>query len=209
MKINPLKNSCFFSIFISLGIIFSFSSCGYRFADTNSEKSPVSISVPYIQGDPTSALNDQLVSTLAETGYFTCPQSGGQFFLQVLILSDANDRIGFRYDRDSSSGARKPNILSIENRRNVTAQVTVYNTLSGDVVLGPLPISASVDYDYADYGSPRDLNTITSYGSMPTVRYSYGQLNTIEAAHDDSGTFLYKILSRKIVGFLMNRLQDF
>lgn len=122
------------------------------------------------------------------------------------MMSDSNDRVGYRYDRDRVSGRRRQNILGIENRRKVTARVTLYDSISGDVLFGPTPITAFVDYDYVDPGSPRDLNTTTPYGTVPTIRYSYGQLNTVEGAHDDAGPNLYGILSQKILEAIANQL---
>ncbi|MBM3207497.1 MAG: hypothetical protein FJZ57_02680 [Chlamydiae bacterium] len=188
-------------------IVFAFlTSCGYRFSPMEYEGEKVSISIPYIQGDPEASLNNQLISTLTSSGRFSYVQSDSDYFLQVVILSDNNDLIGYRYDRDKVSGARKQNILSVENRRIISSQVTMYNSRSGQVVFGPVPISATVDYDYVDYGSPKDLNTNTSSGTIPTIRYSYGQLDTVEGAHDDASLYVYKKLSQKILECVANRL---
>jgi hypothetical protein len=181
-------------------------SCGYHFTPSTFEGENVTLSVPYIQGDPKAQLNNEIVRAFTSSGRFTCVQSGGDFFLQVQLLSDTNDRIGYRYDRDTSSGRRLPNILAVENRRKVVANVTLYDSHSGDVVFGPLPITATSDYDYADPGSPRDLDTVTTSGPFPTIRYSYGQLNTIEGAHDDAGPNLYAHLSQKIMQCILNQL---
>jgi len=191
---------------VALAIAIIFSSCGYHFTPSTYQGESVSISIPYIQGDPEAVLNDELANVLSSSGRFTCVQSGGDLMLQVVILSDANDRVGYRYDRDTVSGARKPNILSIENRRNLTTQVTLYDAHSGEVLFGPLPIKASVDYDYVDYGSPDDLSTTTPYGTVPTIRYSYGQLNTVEGAHDDASPNMYRGISQKIMQSIINKL---
>ena len=190
----------------AFAIAIFFSSCGYHFTPTAYEGERVSISIPYIQGDPEAILNNELADVLSSSGRFTCVQSGGDLMLQVVILSDANNRVGYRYDRDTVTGARKPNILSIENRRNITTQVTLYDAHSGDVLFGPVPIKASVDYDYVDYGSPDDLSTTTPYGTVPTIRYSYGQLNTVEGAHDDASPNMYRGISQKIMQSIINKL---
>ncbi len=174
-------------------------SCGYQFSPSTYEGEKISISIPYIQGDPSALFNNALASSLAQSGRFHCLQSGGDFTVEVVLLSDTNDRIGYRYDRDDVTGSRKPNVLGIENRRYIIAQVTVYDAHSAGIVLGPLPIKAFVDYDYVDYGSPRDLNTHTSNGMIPTIQYSYGQLNTVEGAHDDASVLIYQKLSDRIV----------
>lgn len=187
-------------------VLWILSSCGYQFTSSTFEGEQVTLSIPYIQGDPKAQLNNELVKAFASSGRFHCMQSGGDFFLQVELLSDSNDRIGYRYDRDTSSGKRLQNILAVENRRNLIAKVTLYDSHSGDVIFGPWPVKASADYDYADPGSPRDLDTITPYGPFPSIRYSYGQLNTVEGAHDDSSVNLYGKLSQTIVQSIVNQL---
>lgn len=182
------------------------SSCGYHFTPTTYEGDRVSISVPYIQGDPEATLNNQLTSTLARSGRFDCVQSGGDFMLQVVILSDTNSKIGYRFDRDDVTGRRRQNILGIENRRSLVTQVTLYDSHSGDVLFGPVAVTSQVDYDYVDPGSPRDLNTTTSSGTIPTIRYSYGQLDTVEGAHDDASPPMYQGLSQKIVDSIIHRI---
>ena len=126
--------------------------------------------------------------------------------LQVLVLSDTNDKVGYRFDRDDVTGRRRQNILGIENRRTITTQVTLYDAHSGDVLFGPAPVTVYADYDYVDPGSPRDLNTMTPSGTIPTIRYSYGQLNTVEGAHDDVSPNIYRELSQKIVQSILNRI---
>ena len=183
-----------FILIIFAGSLFS---CGYHFSQSP-EGEKMSITIPYIQGDPESELNNELVAAFSQSGYFKCVHSQAEYFLQVVILSDDNDRIGYRYDRDNSQGNREKNIISVENRRKIGAQVTLFNE-KNEVVFGPVPFNTCVDYDYADYGSPDDLETLVNGQKIPTIRYSYAQLNTIEGAHDDAGRYLYKKLSQMIL----------
>ena len=194
--------------FIASIFLLSLISCGYHLSSTDLQGEKISLSIPYVQGDPKAQLNNTLVSTFARTGRFECLQNGGEFFLQVVLLSDNNDRIGYRYDRDSSTGQRKPNILAVENCRNITAQVTLYDNYSGDVIFGPIPVHAAVDYDYVDPGSPKDLETRTPLGPLQTIRFSYGQLNSVEGAHDDASNLLYAKLSEKIADTVLYNLID-
>ena len=196
-------NKPFFIFFI---LPFFLSGCGYRFTPTTYEGERISLTIPYIQGDPSALLNNTLVASFSNSGRFRCIQGGGDFNLEVVMLSDLNDRIGYRYDRDDVTGSRKPNVLGVENRRHIVAQLTLYNASSGSVIIGPIPIKAWVDYDYVDYGSPRDLNTQTPVGTVPTIQYSYGQLNTVEGAHDDASVYLYQKLSDQIVGVVSDHL---
>lgn len=190
-------------------LTFVVSSCGYHFSQSSSDSDlTYSISVPYIQGDPDAYLNNELASQLANSGRFHCVQSGGDFTLQVVLLSDTNERIGYRYDRDDVTGKRKSNILGIENRRNIIAEVTLFNASTSEVVYGPAKIKAWADYDYVDSGSPRDLNTFIAPGKTePTIRFSLGQLDTVEGAHDDASLPAYRHLARQVVQSLLNKTQ--
>jgi hypothetical protein len=191
---------------VLLFFAFALASCGYRFTPSQYEGERMSLSIPYIQGDPEALFNSELSRVFASSGRFDCLQSGGDYTLGIVLLSDTNDRIGYRYDRDDATGRRKPNILAVENRRNILAQVTLYDSHSGDVILGPMPIKASSDYDYADPGSPKDVVTYTPYGPVPSIRYSYGQLNTVEGAHDDCSPKVYTTLSQKILQAIENQM---
>jgi len=173
------------------------SGCGYRYAGMDSE--PVGISVPYIPGDVDGWLTNELVYQLGSSGYFICSQSGGEYTLQVEILSDSDERIGFRYDRDNPSGKMEKNLLGVEDRRTVIAEVSLIHRASNKVIIGPCDVSASVEYDYTDPGSPQDLLFGKKEAIMP---FSLGQLDSQEAAHDDAGRPLFKKLAFQIVAGL-------
>jgi hypothetical protein len=142
-------------------LLFMLSACGYRSLNSGFDDTP-SISVPYIQGDPDATLNNELVSQLSQSGQFHCVQSGGDLLLQVVLVGDTNERIGYRYDRDNTTNKLEKNLLGVENRRCVTAEVTVFNAHTEEVLLGPCLIKTSNDYDYVDSGSPREL-TFTNF----------------------------------------------
>lgn len=173
------------------------SGCGYRYAGMDGD--PITISVPYIPGDVDGQLTNELVYQLGTSGYFVCTQTGGEYSLQVEILSDAEERIGFRYDRDNPSGKREKNLLGVEDRRTITAQVTLVQRVSDKEVVGPCEVTASVEYDYTDPGSPQDLLFAKKEPIMP---FSLGQLDSQEGAHDDAARPLFRKLALQIVAGL-------
>jgi hypothetical protein len=185
-------------------VLLLLSSCGYRYSSTEGE-SARTISVPYISGDPDAILNNELVYQLSASGEFSCVQSGGDLVLQVVLLSDTQERIGFRYDRDNPSGSLEKNLLGVEDCRSVVAMVSVLERGSGKPIIGPSEVRASVDYDYTDPGSPRDLLFAKSQPIMP---FSLGQLDSREGAHDDAARPLFWQLSQKIVIGLLSKLPD-
>lgn len=176
-------------------------SCGYR--SSYREESIRTISVPYISGDLDAVLNNELVYQLSSSGEFSCLQSGGDFVLQVILVSDTYERIGFRYDRDNPSGSLEKNILGVEDCRSVVALVSLVERSTGKIIIGPSEVRASVDYDYTDPGSPRDLLFARSQPIMP---FSLGQLDSRAGAHDDASKPLFRQLSQKIVMGLMSKL---
>lgn len=187
----------------SLLFLLLLTSCGYRY--TSQEDSVRTISIPYILGDPDALLNNELVYQLSSSGEFSCLLSGGDFILQVVLLSDTKERIGFRYDRDNPSGSLEKNLLGVEDCRSIVAMVSLVERTSGKVILEPSEVRASVDYDYTDPGSPRDLLFAKSEPIMP---FSLGQLDSHEGAHDDAARPLFRQLSQKIVMGLVSKLPE-
>ena len=183
--------------------IATLSSCGYHYTSQDADASrSYTVTVPYIPGDSDAQLNNELVYQLSASGHFRCVQSGGDYILQSKIISDTKSRIGFRYDRDNSTGAIEKNLLGVEDRRAVTAEVSLIDTRSGKVVAGPFEVSSNVDYDYIDPGSPKDL----LFKSQPIIQFSVGQLDSYEGAYDDTARLVFRKLAEKITAGLVNHL---
>lgn len=182
--------------------------CGYHFEGKDATKDPMTISVPYIPGDATGNLNTLLVQTLNASGLFECQQSGSQWILEVSLIADNDERIGYRYDRDPTTGKRRKNIIGTENRHTVTAEVKVIDTYTGEILLGPETIKGFTEYDYVDSNSIRDLTFIPTGGNPNTVLdFSLGQLDSVEGAHEDSFLPAYQDLTRKILDGLVMSLR--
>ena len=189
---------------------FALSSCGYRYVSQDySNAKPVSITIPYILGDPDAIFNNELVYQLSSSGHFVCVQTDGDYILQATVLSDTQSRIGFRYDRDNVSGALEKNLLGVEDRRSVAVRVTVIESGSNKEVLGPFEMSANVDYDYIDPGSPKDLVFSKLSGfSESIIQFSLGQLDSYEGAYDDTSRLVFRKLAEKITAGLVNHLSE-
>lgn len=186
------------------------SGCGYHFDGGEGEGRTVTISVPYIKGDLEGHLNAELVRALGNSGHFDCVQNGGELQLDASIIGDGDDRIGYRFDRNPESGELRDNIIGTENRRTMIALVTLIETSTHATVLGPQTVKAHVDYDYVDSNSIRDLTFITKQGVPEKVLdFSLGQLDSVDGAHDDTSTRIYRYLAQKIVdGLLIVRAED-
>jgi hypothetical protein len=183
------------------------SSCGYHYTAYEGAYSGggPSISIPYIHGDPEAILNNELAFALASSGEFKVEQSGGDLCLEVALISDTNDRVGFRYDRDNPDGHLERNLLGVENRRTIIAEVTLTKSSTGKKIVSAETVTASVVYDYTDPGSPRDL----LFSEVdPIIQFSLGQLDSFEGALDDSSRSIFRQLSQKIAMGLIGYLPE-
>ncbi|MFQ5729847.1 MAG: hypothetical protein ACE5GN_05765, partial [Waddliaceae bacterium] len=84
-------------------------------------------------------------------------------------------------------------MIPTETRIKVLAEVTVRDSCSGEMVLGPAKIYASVDYDH-DYYFSRDAVNV----------FSLGQLTDSDAAHDAVQSPLNRALAQKIVDYVIH-----
>lgn len=186
-------------IFVILGVLL-LTSCGYRFDSPEAIANAVTISVPYIKGDPEGVLGAEIVRALSSSGQFDCVQTGGALILEVTILAEGDDRIGFRYDRDPTSGKRRDNIVGTENRLTVSAIIKLIDSSTQEILIAPQIIRAYADYDYVDSNSILDLTFIAPDGRPQKVLdFSLGQLDSVESAHDDALAVIYRQLAQKIV----------
>ena len=175
--------------------------CGYH----TREGEEMTISVPFIKGDGDGRLTSEVIRAISATGCFEFRKNNGNKELQVSILSDGDERIGYRYDRNPTTGELRKNIIGTENRETITVEVKLIDTYTQEVILGPEVISASADYDYVDSNSIRDLTFIQPNGHPTTIiDFSLGQLDSIEGAHDDAQTPIFRKLAQKIVDGLMS-----
>nr|NGX46611.1 hypothetical protein [Chlamydiota bacterium] len=82
-------------------------SCGYHF-----ERGPDrTISVSYAIGEQEGELTDALVREVASSPGFTYVRNGGELCLQIKIIGNSDDKIGFNYDRDDKSGKLRKNLI--------------------------------------------------------------------------------------------------
>jgi hypothetical protein len=186
-------------------LLSTLSACGYHFGTSDNASTRETLSIPYIQGDSAGQLTNELTQQVSSTGAFRCVQTGGRYTLKVAVLSDGSERIGFRYDRKGTHNKRREDLVAIENRRLIVAEVTLIDSLTNETVLGPEIVKADAEYDYTNPNSIRDLRFKAGGFSQPTIDFSLGQLDSIEGAQDAASTPLYRHLAQKIVdGIMLN-----
>jgi outer membrane lipopolysaccharide assembly protein LptE/RlpB len=193
------------NLFVAFGIsLLMLSACGYHFENVQSENASVTISVPYIKGDPDGMLGAELTRALSSSGQFDCVQTGGMLILEVGIIAEGDNRIGYRFDRDPTNGKLRDNIIGTENRLTVSAEVKLMDAHTNQILVGPQVVKAYADYDYVDSNSIRDLTFYTPNGVPEKVLdFSLGQLDSVEGAHDDAFAVIYRQLAQKIVDGLI------
>ncbi len=178
--------------------LFCFASCGYH--ATTSEDTRT-ISIPYVEGDQQGQLTAEIIRQLEETGLYEFVRSGGDLVLTVSMVGDQKEVVGFSYDRTEKKGKIEQNLMATENRRSLTAQITLSE--GEKAILGPLKVTASGEYDYVDVNSLKTLSFINENGKREKViNFSLGQLDSIEGAEDNVLTPAYRQLAHKIVGVL-------
>lgn len=195
-----------------LFFLFAFLSCsGCLYKCSNqSEIAHKSISIPYVDGDSFGQLTQSLIYQISSSGLFEYKQKLSDYRLEVAIVSITNDKIGFKRDvkKDCADTEKKrKNLLPIESRENIAAQVSLRENLCGNIVWGPKTITADMDYDYSEQDSTKDLSYLGLDGQRESIlTFSVGQMETVSTAQDSALRPLYEKLAKNIVQALNGEL---
>lgn len=183
-------------LLMSLLLLLFSSSCGYRFERGES----TSVSIPYVIGDQQGELTTALIRELAKSSLLRYSHGHGKWILSVKIINTEDERIGFRYDRSPVKGKLRKHLEGIENRRHILAEVTIVSSDTEELLYGPHLVSAASEYDYVDPDSLQDLSVRGPRGRFfSSEAFSLGQLDTIDAAKQDTLLLLYQKLAQKII----------
>lgn len=185
---------------------FFLTACGYRFSSSENSD-PITISVPYIKGDTTDGkLTDAIARAVSNSSKFLFVSGHSMRILKVALIQDEREKIGYRYDRHPISGKLQHNLVPTEVRRIIRAEVTVLDGISEEIMLGPVIVTASSEFDYVNSDNLHDL-TFFNNGKLETVlNFSLGQLDSIEGAEDNALDPLYSELAEKIADGLMREI---
>lgn len=170
--------------------LFLLCSCGYHFGQGGLASTYRSISVPYVEGDLDGSLTAAIVRQLTESGDYEYRNGNGAISLSVKVIDVDDQNIGFRYDR-KKKGKLTKNVIPTETRITAVAEVTVYEAATCCALLGPVLISASVDFDHDYYNSRDGINI-----------FSLGQLSDYDEAYDAVKRPLNEALAKKIVDYV-------
>ena len=184
--------------FFNLLISFSLASCAYRWEPNYPNGIRPSISVPFVSGDEDGRLTAEIIRTLGSSGLADVVSSEGNYRLQVSILSNSVENIGYRQDPQKVDGKVRSTLLASEGRKTIAIEAALYR--GDEIVYGPYQIASDAEYDYVDGDSIQDLTFINPTGTLVTVLpFSLGQLESIESAQDAVARPLYSRLAQKVV----------
>jgi len=186
-----MRNSLLFFFFL-------LSSCGYHLGrSANSEI--ISVEVPYVEEDMYGLLTNELVKSITNSSVMHYQSNNADYELRVKILTNATDKIGYKYDTNNE-GQRTKNIRPTEGRCSLIAEVQLINLKTREIKFGPLKVTSDSEFDYVDQDSLNDLSFIDPLGNRTTVlSFSLGQLESIDSAREAALKPLFEQLAKKIV----------
>lgn len=179
-------------VMAAVGFCCTLSSCGYTFSGGRIVFADKSISIPYVEGDRFGSLTSALVKQLTGRAGLRYAPSGGDLLLKVSIIDKDDENIGFRYDHESCGKLTKY-VVPVESRTTVKVEVTLLDPCSSaPPLLGPVQLSAKLDFDHEYYSSTGGANI-----------FSLGQLTDIDGARDAVLIPLYEQLAEHIVDYIL------
>ena len=193
------KRSTLLKIIAFSSLLF-LSACGYRWHYDYPEGIRPTFSVPFIRDDEDTSLTAEIIASLESSGLVYVVPKDADYRLEVKLVSNRYDQIGYRRDPQKINGKLKKNLLASEGRRTLEAEVTLYRGSTDKIALGPFKLSSESEYDYVDGDSLKDLTFIDKKGNLVEVLpFSLGQLESIESAQEASAKPLHRKLAKKIV----------
>lgn len=178
-------------LFASIILCVLATGCGYHFGESGISSQYKSISIPYIKGDLDGSFTNSLINEVVTRGIVEYRRDSGDLLLLVKLIELRDENIGFRYDR-KKRGELTHSIIPTETRITANTEVTLVEAAKGEVLLGPVILTASVDFDHDYYFSRNGVNI-----------FSLGQLTDIDEAKDAVKCPLNKVLSQKIVDYMI------
>lgn len=189
----------------ALSLFLFLTACGYRLV----QEEDSSITIPYIKGDVDGKLTSALAYSISSNTPYQYQVSDGRYQLLGEILSTDYEKVGFRYDRDETTGNRINRLTQVEERKELALRVELIDTLTGETLLGPEVIISSSDYDYVDSDSIRDLSLSSATGRpISVLQFSMGQLGAFEDARSEALTTIYDKLARKVSSAILIQTPD-
>lgn len=183
-------NYCLYILIVLTGL--SLSSCSHSSSwkispSISNTDDRLSVAIPYASGDTSGALTSAIIYAIQSLPNVTISDTA-PLLLQITILDDKEDKIGYRYDP-----LKKDTIIPNENRSRLLVSVTLLNRATNQPIWQTGYILGNVDYDHQN--SSINHNTLTQ---------SMGQLADLDTAQDVTYAPLYKNIADKIALWFQN-----
>lgn len=175
-----------------LPLLLFLSACGYHFGQGECVLRGRTISIPYAEGDFDGEFTAEVIRALTSSTDVLYQNSCGELVLKIAIIDYSEENIGFRYDRTKHDEIKK-SIIPVETRATLVAEVQLFEDFGAKILLGPVIIKASIDFDHDYYSSRHGVNI-----------FSLGQLIDIDSAEETVRKPLNRALAEKIADFLIN-----
>lgn len=175
-------------------------SCGYHLEQgSHVSENAATLSVPFVKGDINGRLTEAIIKQIAYAGDCRYVSRDGDYLLEIDVLSDSNDQIGYMYDHDPTSGKLIKRLEPNEGRREMTVDIRLINATTNEVILSSTQVSAYSDFDFVDSDSIQDVSFTNLSGARDSVlSFSLGQLDSKEGALDAASHPLYQEIGKKI-----------
>jgi hypothetical protein len=173
---------------------FFFQSCGYSLGSNHISRSYRSITVPYPKGDLEGNLTAEIAYAISKYSPMEYKRCGGDLVLNVEILALNHDEIGFRYDRKESDNDKsiiRDRLVPTEERMRALFSITLYDPVAGIILIGPVQLEASADFDHDYYVTKQ----------QPT-QISLGQLDDVDVAREIGSKALDKAIAKRIADYI-------
>lgn len=167
-------------------------SCGYQYGSVGIVSNQNTITIPYAEGDWDGGLTTALIKEVATQGVFNYQRDSAALVLKVKILDYDNRDVGFRYEQ-KKDGELKHTIVPVETRLSLSTEVMIIESFSQKPLLGPIVLSAYVDFDHDFYSSRNGVNV-----------FSLGQLSDYDDAYDAAMRPLNELMAQKIATYIQD-----
>ncbi|MDF2550537.1 MAG: LptE-family protein [Chlamydiales bacterium] len=177
------------------------SCCGYHFQSGTALEGYKTLSIAPIEGDDEGTLLTALYREMTLFGHGLKVAESGSYTLQVQLFDSRDEDIGFLSHRVPVKGSltKKVAVLApVEGRRTTIVTLTLIESASQQIVLGPVKLSSAIDYDF-------DPSLIPADPLAPCINVaSLGQINDSDTAKELVHESLQAQIAQKVVAYLNN-----
>lgn len=186
-------------------LLVTLSSCRYKSAGLKlGNDSIVEMTIPVIKKDPNGALRNALARQIASNRSLYYKTSKAKYELRVSVVEDKDSVICYMWDRNPSNNERLDVFYNTEGKKEVIAKTELVNAKSGEVVVGPYYLNASVIFDFVNPTVASTLSFQEPIGTeVSALQYSLGQLDSEEGAKEEAYNPAFNLLAEKIVSALI------